>query len=91
MVLGPAMAEAILKLPQVDQLIHSKETYDLVITSPFMALESFMGFSYKFKAPTISVYPNAPVPLHGYYSGDQQKYAYIPNLRYDANFKFKLH
>uniref|UniRef100_A0A1B6E0P5 UDP-glucuronosyltransferase n=1 Tax=Clastoptera arizonana TaxID=38151 RepID=A0A1B6E0P5_9HEMI len=82
MVLGVPMSEAIFQLPQVQHLLASEENYDLVITCPFLAMESFMGFSSKFKAHTISVYANSPVPLHGYYSGDPPKYTYIPNLRF---------
>lgn len=50
--MGPKMAEYVLSAPQVQSLIHSTKTFDLVIVEQFVS-ESLFGFAHHFKAPLI--------------------------------------
>lgn len=58
--LGLSMTEDTLSNPKVQDLIHSNQTFDVVITEIFVN-EAHMGFAHHFKAPLIlfsSIYPS---------------------------------
>ncbi|XP_066998491.2 UDP-glycosyltransferase UGT5 [Anabrus simplex] len=63
--------------PKVQNLIHSKEKYDLVITEIF-AVDCAMAFGHKFKAPIVNVMTAVPYPWANERVANPDNPSYIP-------------
>lgn len=79
---GLLLTEEVMKLPQTQQLIHStNQTFDLVITSPYLMQPALVALGHRFKAPVINFFPNAAMQFIGYMTGNTYPYSYIPDFR----------
>ena len=69
--------EAALKVPAVQNLIHSNEEFDLIITEMFNS-DCFIGFAHKFKAPIITLSTHDIMPWINPRIGNPDNPSYIP-------------
>ncbi|PSN55490.1 hypothetical protein C0J52_02575 [Blattella germanica] len=75
---GNLNCEKTLALPKVQNLINSKETFDLLIAETFNT-DCFLSFAHKFNTPIIAYSSSAPLPWTPARIGLPDNPSYIPN------------
>ncbi|XP_021918141.1 UDP-glucuronosyltransferase 2B14-like [Zootermopsis nevadensis] len=73
------MCEILMEHPKLQELLHSNETYDLIITELF-AVDCLIGFSHRFKAPFISMTSSVMLPWGNDRVGNSDHPAYTSNF-----------
>lgn len=76
--LGLSMTEYLLSHSEVQNLIHSNKTFDVVIVEQFLN-EAHMGFGYHFKAPLITFSSTGASEWTNLLVGNPAPPSYIPN------------
>ena len=76
---GVSNCEAGLSQPKVQELIKSKETFDVVINDLFHT-DCYLAFAYKFKTKIIGISTSALMPWANDRMGNPENPSYIPNL-----------
>ncbi|KAK7574409.1 hypothetical protein V9T40_011600 [Parthenolecanium corni] len=71
-------AEEVLNLPEIQNIIHSRDHYDLVIAELFY-LDVFLAFGYKFKAPIVAMCPMNLMFFYSWILGNPYPSSYVPN------------
>ena len=83
------MCDTVLQQPNVQKLISSNETFDLLITEIF-GPDCFLGLAHKFKAPVINMVSSVMLPWGNDRVGNPDNPSYIPNyfLPYTHHMNF---
>ncbi|KAJ8980277.1 hypothetical protein NQ317_005135 [Molorchus minor] len=81
--IGLTYTENVLKVKEVQELLKSNETFDLVLQEHFMN-EAMMIFAHKFKCPLVLLAPGPPTIFNNHLFANPSPTAYVPNLL--ANF-----
>ncbi|VEN44778.1 unnamed protein product [Callosobruchus maculatus] len=76
---GYVYTEIVLKDPQIQKLLNSREQFDLVITEHFFN-EAFYIFPYKFKCPSVILAPGPMTVFTNYLMGNPDPSSYVPSI-----------
>lgn len=84
---GKNMTDETLSLPQIKALIHSNQSFDVLLLETMFAQEAFMGFSYRFSAPVVTLSSFVSHSLLDSVTGNPNPLGYLSSfqLPYDSN------
>lgn len=71
-------SETFLRQPEVQKLLHSNQSFDLVFTSAFFGEESLLVFGHVFSAPMITLIPAGTWSSIDYVTGNSLSLAFAP-------------
>nr|CAH7722074.1 unnamed protein product [Callosobruchus chinensis] len=79
---GYTYTELVLKDPQIQNLLNSREQFDLVIAEHFFN-EAFFIFPYKFKCPSVILAPGPMTVFTNHLMGNPAPSSYVPSILAD--------
>ncbi|KAJ8918835.1 hypothetical protein NQ315_011121 [Exocentrus adspersus] len=86
---GYFYTEKVLKIKEVQELLHSDEKFDLVLIENFMN-EAMAIFQHKFKCPSVIMAPGPTTVFNNHLLANPFESAYVPNLLADFGSDMSL-
>nr|QPA18370.1 UDP-gluconosyltransferase [Trialeurodes vaporariorum] len=77
----PKFVEEALQTAELQALMHSKESFDLIITETTFGQECLLAFGHKFQAPIINLHPLFVSPFNAQLNGLPHPFSYVPDYR----------
>nr|XP_018898301.1 PREDICTED: 2-hydroxyacylsphingosine 1-beta-galactosyltransferase-like [Bemisia tabaci] len=84
------VTEGTLQSSAFQELIRSREYFELIIMEATMQQESFLAFGHKFGAPVINLHPLFMSPLFASLTGNPNPLSYVPDFRLPYTVKLSF-